>query len=276
MSAIIPFTFETHTVRSLLRDGDPWFVATDVANILGYSHVPHMLRMLDDDEADVHLTDSRSVNGVEQSRNISIINESGLYSVVLKSERPEAKRFKRWVTGEVLPAIRKTGSYGKAPPEAHPLDDGLPLPKRINAASYIAGLMARGDDKAYDSTLEWAFKRLGPKKKPEKPMAYQPEPARAPAPPVPEKERPKDIITAFLKGFVRPEFGKRVSAAELFFIFEIFARANGETGWTIKRFGQALREAGVAAMKSNVMYWTDVQLSNEGKAYLGKDHGKKH
>lgn len=79
--------------------------------MLGYDHTPHATRLLDDDEADVHKVDSRSVNGVEQAREVSIINESGLYHLVLMSKKPEAKKFRKWVTEEVLPSIRKTGSY---------------------------------------------------------------------------------------------------------------------------------------------------------------------
>lgn len=79
--------------------------------IVGYDHTPHATRLLDDDEADVHKVDSRSVNGVEQAREVSIINESGLYNLVLMSKKPEAKKFRKWVTEEVLPSIRKTDSY---------------------------------------------------------------------------------------------------------------------------------------------------------------------
>ena len=93
------------------ENGEPWFVAADVARVLGYDHTPHATRLLDDDEADVHKVDSRSVNGVEQAREVSIINESGLYHLVLMSKKPEAKKFRKWVTEEVLPSIRKTGSY---------------------------------------------------------------------------------------------------------------------------------------------------------------------
>ena len=80
------------------ENGEPWFVAADVARVLGYDHTPHATRLLDDDEADVHKVDSRSVNGVEQAREVSIINESGLYHLVLMSKKPEAKKFRKWVT----------------------------------------------------------------------------------------------------------------------------------------------------------------------------------
>lgn len=110
------FTFHlsesvSFTVRTLLRDGEPWFVATDVCAALGYSHTPHAMRMLDDDEKGVRIVDTL---GGEQTLNT--VNESGLYSLILGSRKPEAKRFKRWVTSEVLPAIRKTGGYQQPAP----------------------------------------------------------------------------------------------------------------------------------------------------------------
>jgi prophage antirepressor-like protein len=70
-----------------------------------------MVRMLDDDEADTHEVRIRSENGVTQSRSLTIISESGLYNCILRSQRPEAKRFRKWVTSEVLPTLRRTGTY---------------------------------------------------------------------------------------------------------------------------------------------------------------------
>ena len=105
-SAPTTFNFNAHAVRILNKDGALWFVASDVATALEYSHTPHMLRHLDNDEKDVQIVDT--LGGAQE---VSTISESGLYSAILRSRKPEAKRFKKWVTSEVLPAIRKTGSY---------------------------------------------------------------------------------------------------------------------------------------------------------------------
>lgn len=87
-------------------DGEPWLVASDVAKILGYRNAPDMTRRIDPE--DVSTTRSaRSTSG--GNPNVSIINESGVYNAVFGSFRPEAKTFRRWVTREVLPSIRKTG-----------------------------------------------------------------------------------------------------------------------------------------------------------------------
>lgn len=108
--APLSFTFATLNLRAVLLNDEPWFVAADVCAALDYAHTPHAMRMLDDDEKGVHILDTL---GGKQS--LAIINESGLYSLILGSRKPEAKRFKKWVTSEVLPAIRKSGSYTHAP-----------------------------------------------------------------------------------------------------------------------------------------------------------------
>ena len=93
-------------LRIIEKDGEPWFVAKDVADILGYDHAPHMYRRLEEDERDVLKTDTPS-----GKQEMVIINEPGLYNAIMGSDKPEAKDFKRWVTHDVLPSIRKTGGY---------------------------------------------------------------------------------------------------------------------------------------------------------------------
>lgn len=95
-------------VRSVTVNGEPWFVGKDVATILGYSNPRDALARHTDDE------DKNTVvihDGTSGNPNVVIINESGLYSLILSSKLPDAKKFKRWVTSEILPALRKTGTY---------------------------------------------------------------------------------------------------------------------------------------------------------------------
>lgn len=101
------FNFEELPVRTLIIDDEPYFVGKDVADILGYSNSRKALS--DHVDVDDKLT-SRIVTA-GQNRNQTIINESGLYSLIFSSKLESAKRFKRWVTSEVLPTLRKTGSY---------------------------------------------------------------------------------------------------------------------------------------------------------------------
>ena len=106
------FTFaENIAVRSMLdANGSPWFVAADVCKALEIKNVTDAMKRLDDDEKmTLDNTEGRAGNGAQE---FNIINESGLYSLILTSRKAEAKRFKKWVTAEVLPTIRKTGSYG--------------------------------------------------------------------------------------------------------------------------------------------------------------------
>lgn len=111
------FHFGECEVRTVILDEQVWFVASDIAKALDFKHAPHMVRMLDDDEKGVHNVDTSSQNrhgAISRQVELTIINESGLYNAILKSRKPEAKKFRRWVTSEVLPAIRKHGKYEHA------------------------------------------------------------------------------------------------------------------------------------------------------------------
>lgn len=123
MGEIEKFSFEGMAeVRVVKIDGEPWFVAADVCKVLGLSKVSMAIKSLDADEKGVSTV---STPGGDQQ--VSIINESGLYSLILRSRKPEAKRFKRWVTSEVLPTIRKTGGYATPGTDLHRLLAESPL-----------------------------------------------------------------------------------------------------------------------------------------------------
>lgn len=103
---IIPFDYENNAIRVVVQDNEPWFAATDIAKVLDYRDANNLVRILDDDEKGTH-----KVSTLGGSQELLAINESGLYSAIFTSRKPEAKRFKKWVTSEVLPSIRKTGAY---------------------------------------------------------------------------------------------------------------------------------------------------------------------
>ncbi|MCC5894869.1 MAG: phage antirepressor [Alkalibacterium sp.] len=102
------YVFEQQEVRMIDHKNEPWFVGKDVAEVLGYKNPNDALQKhIDDEDKDaIAIRDS-----IGRSQNTPIINESGLYSLILKSKLPSARKFKRWVTSEVLPAIRKHGGY---------------------------------------------------------------------------------------------------------------------------------------------------------------------
>lgn len=100
------FRFESYPIQVLNRNNEAWFIASEIACVFGYRDTNKLSRILDDDEKDTH--NVGTLGGVQIK---TIINESGLYHAALKSRKPEAQKFRKWVTSEVLPAIRKTGTY---------------------------------------------------------------------------------------------------------------------------------------------------------------------
>lgn len=132
---LIPFDFEGRPVRVVTDvQGEPWFVAADVAQSLDYRMASDMTRSLDDDEKG-----TQTVRTPSGDQEMLVINESGLYSAILKSRKPEAKRFKRWVTREVLPAIRKTGRYALSGTPALP----APTQDRVSSILLIGEAVAK-------------------------------------------------------------------------------------------------------------------------------------
>jgi len=106
MNDMTIFNYEGNEVRTVTVNNEPWWVLKDVCDVLGLSDTNKVAERLEVDE----LTRIKFVSG-GQTREMLCVNEPGLYSVILRSDKPEAKKFKRWVTHEVLPAIRKTGKY---------------------------------------------------------------------------------------------------------------------------------------------------------------------
>lgn len=137
---------EFGSVRSLLIEDMPWFVGYDVAKALGYVKPRNAISVhVDDEDKNTALIQGAIQGGTQGNPNMTIINESGLYSLILSSKLPAAKRFKRWVTSEVLPAIRRTGGYGTATQAAELETAAETLPARettnddyLRAASIVA------------------------------------------------------------------------------------------------------------------------------------------
>ncbi|MED1419054.1 phage antirepressor [Bacillus smithii] len=118
------FNFGQKEVRTILKDGEPWFVAKDVCGVLGITDPRKSVNLLDEDERNtIPVMDS-----LGRQQETFIINEPGLYSLILRSRKPEAKAFKRWITHEVIPAIRKTGSYSIM--DSYAIDDPIERAKR--------------------------------------------------------------------------------------------------------------------------------------------------
>lgn len=140
MNAMIPFSFEGTEFRVVGLDGDGWPVLNDVCRVLEISNSSDAARRLDDDEKGVHTLDTPG--GPQQ---VTIINESGLWALVLTSRKPAARRFRKFVTGTVLPQIRKTGMYIPDGAEADDLPvsaDGKVFGVRLAKANAAARLIS--------------------------------------------------------------------------------------------------------------------------------------
>lgn len=114
MNEVQLFNFENHEVRSLLISNEPWFVGKDVAEVLGYDNPSKAIRVHveeEDKRVGVQNVTPYIIDSLGRKQHPTFINESGLYALVFGSKLPSAKKFKRWVTSEVLPALRKTGQY---------------------------------------------------------------------------------------------------------------------------------------------------------------------
>jgi len=110
MTDLQVFNYESQEVRTVLKNNEVWFVAKDVCGVLGLTRTNDALERIDDDEKVM-----RKISAPHDiDRHMWLVNESGLYSLILRSNKPEAKKFKKWVTSDVLPSIRKTGSYSIA------------------------------------------------------------------------------------------------------------------------------------------------------------------
>lgn len=149
MGAIIPFAFGDNMVRVAERDGESWWVMSDICTVLEISKPRDAAARLEDDERGSLVVDT--LGGAQET---VAINESGLWSLVLTSRKPEAKRFKKWLTSEVIPAIRKAGAYVAGMPGDSATDlaaradaavrDAL---QRFEAQVYVLGTKARAYDR---------------------------------------------------------------------------------------------------------------------------------
>ena len=115
MNELQVFNYGEIPVRTVMMDGEPWWVLADVCRVLNLTNSRMTTKQLDEDEKGVSQIYTPGGN-----QGMTVINESGLYKVILRSDKPEAKAFSRWVTHEVLPTIRKTGSYGVTITEKEP------------------------------------------------------------------------------------------------------------------------------------------------------------
>ena len=151
MADITPFNFGTHAVRVTTRNNQPWFVANDVCEALSYRNTSKAISdHIDEDE--------RYNEPLERGGSMLFISESGLYALVLRSRKPEARKFAKWVTSEVLPSIRQTGGYAKQP-DARRMEHARQLAHAATLQVYQAVFDAamQGDEPAHFTRLLLSF-----------------------------------------------------------------------------------------------------------------------
>lgn len=137
MNDLLNLNFNDHPCRIIMQDEAPWFVAADVATILGYAEAKDMTRALDDDEKGRQIVPTLGGN-----QEMTIISESGLYNAIFRSRRAEAQSFRKWVTSTVLPEIRRTGQFALGA-ICSPMADSLPDHRRTDDAAWLnAGVSA--------------------------------------------------------------------------------------------------------------------------------------
>ena len=138
-------------IRTVVLDGEPWFVGKDVAAALGYTNSRKALadHVDEEDKNTVTIRD-----GIQGNPNMTVINESGVYSLVFSSKLPTAKAFKRWVTSEVLPAIRKTGGYHKPDAAQAKRADAMDRDSRTRAAKLLLKIAERVEIPEYKAVCQ--------------------------------------------------------------------------------------------------------------------------
>lgn len=125
-NSVQSFNFNQNQIQVINKNGEAWFIASEVAAMLGYRDSYNMTRILDNDEKGTH-----NVSTLGGNQDVSVINESGFYHAAFKSRKPEVKPFRKWVTSEVLPTIRKTGGYQIG--QKTTTDDRTPLRQAVAA-----------------------------------------------------------------------------------------------------------------------------------------------
>lgn len=160
MSALEVFQYSDREVRTVSVDGEVWFVLADICGVLGVANVGNVAARLD--EADIRQTD---ISSGGQRRAVTIVSESGMYEVVIRSDKPEARRFRWWVTHEVIPAIRRTGTYAVETPEqlmARAVVQAQEIIARKDEQIAVLAPMAEAWEELADAGTDYAVRDVAP------------------------------------------------------------------------------------------------------------------
>lgn len=160
MSALEVFQYADRQVRTISVDGELWFVLADICGVLGIANAGNVAARLD--EADIRQTDIRSGG---QNRSVTIVSESGMYEVVIRSDKPEARQFRWWMTHEVVPSIRRTGAYAVETPEqlmARAVVQAQEIIARKDEQIAVLAPRAEAWDEIADAGTDYAVRDVAP------------------------------------------------------------------------------------------------------------------
>ena len=241
-TAVTNFAFEDHLVRMVEIDGEPWFVAKDVCSVLDVQNVSQAVAALDDDEKGVGSTDT-----LGGSQEMLVVSEGGLYTLMLRSRQATtpgtpSHRFRKWVTAELLPTIRKTGQWAPEGPSPFDMAD---LGFRLQMVRETWLTMGR---KAAQPLLQAMLDELGLT-------------AAAPASPSPAQHG-VDFVQSFLDERTEEANGSRVNATTLYDAFKVWASESGAPIMTNTAFGRTLTALGVTRHTSSVVYYVGLRLKH--------------
>ncbi|NKD55960.1 MULTISPECIES: Bro-N domain-containing protein [unclassified Haematospirillum] len=239
---MIPFVFEDCNVRTLIdENGVPWFVASDVCLVLEISNSRDAISRLDDDEKSVGIADTP---GGPQEMNI--INESGLYALILTSRKPAAKRFKKWVTSEVLPSIRMTGSYHiDAEPERP--DVSVANMDRSDLRTWIA-LVSECRSTWGRPAAQYIWNKV--------PLPQVDDIVRAV-----EASAGETSVAAFLRETVVEAVGSRIQASAFYRLYKTWCDKNGHSAVTMTAFGREVVTRGLHKVRMGTVWYHDIAVS---------------
>jgi prophage antirepressor-like protein len=252
MSAVTTFDFDDMPFRVLLRDGQPWFVLSDVCHVLDIANSRDAADRLDEDEKGVATTDTP---GGPQSK--TIVNESGLYSLILTSRKEGAKRFRKWVTAEVLPQIRRTGEYRPALP-AEPDGEWRFKDQNIEDLKACISLLREVRLNHGKQAAQKLWGKL--------------------APPLPSIETIQDnllhagdSVSRFAREMIVSAPGARLRANTLFECYCAWCKAMHLPAESWTGFGRRLVVLGFAKRKTGGVWYRDIQIRGFDQALIAKE-----
>ena len=238
-------------VRTVVINNEPFFIAKDISNILGYSDAEAMFRRIDEEDQTLVTGQNLQNVGFEiPSRGLKAINESGLYAAVLSSKLPTAKKFKHWVTSEVLPSIRRTGSYGS---NTATINNTLEF---ISPILDEAGITAQQKYRIVKGILKQSGIIIPD-------IILENKKNKAQSMPGTTLDVPMKIAERFLNEACIMDEQSLIAVSDLFNLFIAWCKENGVTALSKTMLGRKLHSLGIGRQRGKYKrYWVGIKAIN--------------